>query len=186
MPRGSVELPFVGTFPLPTSILILAADTSLESAGGVRGATRLPPSQAGCAWPSLPLLTLGLPFSEGKKLLNVGSLGVFGVSGIGGATFVGDLLVDLTRPPLHSSIFSRSRDGSFSMESLFVMVPEEWMMLASSSFMMKLTVFFFLRSVVLRALRRSVAVVSRQLPDSEPLQLRVSASSASGSASERS
>ena len=29
-----------------------------------------------------------------------------------------------------------------SMESFLVMVPDEWMMLASSSFMMKLTVFY--------------------------------------------
>ena len=87
------------------------------------------------------------PVSPLKKLLNVGSLGVFGVSGLGGTTFVGDRFVDLLRH-LASSPFSRSLDGSFKIESFFVMVPEEWIMLASSSFMMKLTVFFFFLSVV--------------------------------------
>ena len=98
----------------------------------------------------------------------MGSLGVFGVSGIGtGATFVGDPRFAVLHLPRGSSTGSFSRDGSFRMESFFVIVPEEWIMFASSSFIMKLTVFFFFRSLSFRWFRRSVAV-SFQL-DSDPL-----------------
>ena len=97
----------------------------------------------------------------------MGSLGVFGVSGIGGTgAFVGDRF-GVLHLPRGSSTGSFSREGSFRIESFLVIVPEEWIMLASSSFMMKLTVFFFFRSLSFRWFRRSVAV-SFQL-DSEPL-----------------
>ena len=60
----------------------------------------------------------------------------------GAVTLEGDLLA-----AGRLLLSSRSRDGSFRMESLLVIVPEEWIMLANSSFMMKLTVFFFFLSV---------------------------------------
>ena len=105
-----------------TSILIFEVETSFESCVATASITLPPiPSQAG--W-DIDLFNIFPLTSPGNNGLEGGSLGVFGVSGIGGGTLVGDLLVGLPRP-FPSSKCSRSRVGSFNMESFFVIVPEE-------------------------------------------------------------